>query len=57
MPLLGPLDQVRSIRVDERAAILDDPYIRRLMAQALKVAGANLKTGSGQVVLKSKIAT
>jgi len=27
------------------------------MAQALKVAGADLKTGRGQVVLKSKIAT
>jgi hypothetical protein len=48
--LEGTGNQVRSIRVDERAAILDDPYIRRLMAQALKVAGADLKTGSGQVV-------
>jgi hypothetical protein len=55
--LEGTGSQVRSIRVDERAAILDDPYIRGLMAQALKVAGADLKTGSGQVVLKSKIAT
>jgi len=27
------------------------------MAQALKVAGADLKTGSGRVVLKSKIAS
>jgi hypothetical protein len=54
--LEGTGSQVRSIRVDARAAILDDPYIRGLMAQALKVAGADLKTGSGQVVLKSKIA-
>jgi hypothetical protein len=55
--LEGTGSQVRSIRVDERAAILDDPYIRGLMAQALKVAGADLKTGSGQVMLRSKIAT
>jgi hypothetical protein len=55
--LEGAGSQVRSIRVDERAAILDDPYIRGLMAQALKVAGADLKTGSGQVMLRSKIAT
>jgi hypothetical protein len=48
---------VRSIRLDQRAAILDDPYIRRLMAQALKVAGANLKAGRGQVVLKTTITT
>ena len=38
------------------ASILDDPYIRGLMAQALQVAGVDLMTGSGQVVLKSKIA-
>lgn len=55
--LEGTGSQVRSIRMDEYAAILDDPYIRGLMAQALKVAGADLKTGSGQVVLKSTIAT
>jgi hypothetical protein len=55
--LEGAGNQVRSIRLDEHATILDDPYIRRLMAQALKEAGADLKKGSGQVVLKSKIAT
>ena len=55
--LEGAGSQVRSIRVDKGAAILDDPYIRGLMAQALKVAGADLKTGRGQVVLKSKIDT
>jgi hypothetical protein len=54
--LEGTGNMVRSIRHDERAAVLDDPYIRGLIAQALKVAGADLKTGSGQVVLKSKIA-
>ena len=40
-----------------RAAILDDPYIRGLITQGLKVAGVDLKTGSGQVVLKSTITT
>jgi hypothetical protein len=54
--LEGTGSQVRSIRLDARAAILDDPYIHALMAQAIKVAGADLKTGSGRVVLKSKIA-
>lgn len=53
--LEGAGSQVRSIRVDERAAVLHEPYIRQLMAQALKVAAADLRTGSGQVVLKSKI--
>ncbi len=55
--LEGNGNQVRSIRVDEGAAILDDPYIRKLMAQALKAASADLKTGRGEVVLKSKIGT
>ena len=53
--LEGTGNQVRSIRLDERAAILDDRYIRGLMAQALKVAGADLKTGPGKVILKSRI--
>jgi hypothetical protein len=53
--LEGTGSQVRSIRLDRRAAILDDPYIRGLMAQAMTVAGVNLKTGSGSIVLKSKI--
>ena len=54
--LEGTGSQVRSIRLDESAAVLDDPYIRGLMAQALQIAGADLKTGKGQVVLKSRIA-
>jgi hypothetical protein len=54
--LEGTGNQVRSVRVDERATIFDDPYIRGLMTQALKVAGADLQTGRSQVVLKSKIA-
>src|SRR5262249_11879811 len=55
--LEGTGSQVRSVRVDERAAIFDDPYIRGLMTQALKVAGADLQAGKGRIVLKSKIAT
>jgi hypothetical protein len=55
--LEGGGNQVRSIRVDERAAIFDDPYILELMAQALKVADADLKSGNGGVVIKSKVAT
>ena len=38
--LEGTGNQVRSIRVDERAAVFDDPYIRGLMAQAVKTSGA-----------------
>jgi hypothetical protein len=53
--LEGTGNQVRSIRLDERAAILDDPYIRGLITQALKVAGASLKTGTGEIVMRSKI--
>ena len=53
--LEGGGSQVRSIRLDDRAAILDDPYIRGLIAQALTVAGANLKTGRGRIVLKTVI--
>jgi hypothetical protein len=54
--LEGTGSQVRSIRLDDGAAILDDPYIRGLMAQALSVAGANLRTGRGKIVLKTVIA-
>ena len=53
--LEGTGSQVRSIRLDARAAILDDPYIHGLMMQALRVAGADLKKGRGQVVLKTTI--
>jgi hypothetical protein len=53
--LEGGGSQVRSIRLDDRAAILDDPYIRGLIAQALTVAGADLKTGRGRIVLKTVI--
>ena len=53
--LEGTGNQVRSVLLDQRAAILDDPYFRQLMTQALKVAGADLKAGDGQVVLKSRV--
>jgi len=53
--LEGTGHQVRSIRLDSGAAILDDSYIRGLMAQALEVAGANLKIGRGGIVLKSTL--
>jgi hypothetical protein len=53
--LEGSGSQVRSVRVDERATVFDDLYIRGLMAQALKVAGADLQTGRSRVVLKSTI--
>ena len=53
--LEGTGNMVRSIRLDERAAILDDPYVRGLIQQALKVAGVDLRKGNGHVVLKSRI--
>ena len=53
--LEGTGSQVRSLRVEGDAAILDDPYVRGLMAQALKVAGVNLKAGTGEVVFKSRL--
>jgi len=55
--LEGTGSQVRSIRVDEHASILDDRYIRGLMTQALKAAGADLKTGRAQLVWKSTLST
>ena len=53
--LEGSGNQVRSIRLDADAAVLDDPYIRKLMTQALKVADADLRSGRGHVVVKSKL--
>ena len=53
--LEGKGNQMRTIRVDEHAAIFDDPYIRDLMKQALKVAGVDLKNGRGEIVLRSTI--
>jgi hypothetical protein len=53
--LEGNGNLVRSIKLDEDAAILDDPYIRGLMTQAVKEAGVDLKKGRGEIVLRSKI--
>ena len=53
--LEGQGSQVRSIRLDEQAALLDEPYIRGLMKQSLKVAGTNLKNGHGEIVLKATL--
>lgn len=55
--LEGGGSQVRSIRLDQHAATLDDPYICGLMTQALDIAGANLKTGSGRIELRSTLST
>jgi hypothetical protein len=54
--LEGSGSQVRSIRLDPAAAIIDDTYIRALMKQALRFAGADMKTGPGDVVWKSRLA-
>jgi len=54
--LEGDGNQVRSIRLDDRAAVLDDPYIKGLMAQAVEVAGVDFAEGRGEIVLKSTIA-
>jgi hypothetical protein len=54
--LEGHGNQVRSIRLDKGAAILDEPYVRGLMAQALKVANVDLKKGKGLVELRSTLA-
>src|SRR5262245_47805731 len=53
--LEGTGNQVRSIRVNGDATVLDDPYVSGLMVQALKIARADLTAGNGQVILKSKI--
>ena len=53
--LEGTGNMVRSIRLDQGAAILDNRYIRGLMAQALTVAGTDLKSGRGHVVLKTTL--
>lgn len=46
---------VRSIRLDPDAAMLDDPYIRDLMQQAIADSSVDLTTGDGQIVFRSKL--
>lgn len=53
--LEGSGNQVRSIRLDAAAAILDDRYILGLIAQAAKMAGVDLRAGKSEVVLKSTV--
>jgi len=53
--LEGGGNQVRSLRLDAGAAMLDDPYIRGLITQAVKMAGVDLKSGRGQIVLKTTL--
>src|SRR6185295_5801635 len=54
--LEGSGNQIRSIRLDDAATALDDPYVRGLMVQSVKVAGVSLKSGRGEVVLKATLA-
>lgn len=53
--LEGSGAQVRSIRLDDNAAVLDDTDIRRLITQALKQSGADLRRGTGQLIVKSRL--
>jgi hypothetical protein len=53
--LEGTGNQVRSLRLDPGAALLDEPYVRQLMAQAVRIAEADLKSGPGHIILKSKL--
>jgi hypothetical protein len=53
--LEGTGNQVRSIRVNGDATVFDDPYIRGLMAQALKFARTDLTAGAGLVIVKSML--
>ena len=53
--LEGSGNQVRSIKLDAAAAILDDPYILGLIAQSLKDSGLDLKSGRAKIELKSTI--
>lgn len=55
--LEGDGSQVRSIRVDSAAPVLDDRYIRALMTQALQLSGADLKNGSGRIELRTTLKT
>ncbi len=53
--LEGEGNQVRSLRLDDRAEILDDPYILGLMEQAQEVAGVDLRVGVGGIEWKSRL--
>lgn len=53
--LEGTGNQVRSIRLDTGAKILNEPYLRALITAAVKASGRDLKQGDGAVVLKSAV--
>jgi len=55
--LEGDGRQVRSIRLDDEAAILDDPYVTGLMRKAQALANADLRKGKGDVVFKMRLET
>jgi hypothetical protein len=50
--LKGSGNAMRHI-VLERIAVLDESYVRALMADALKRAGTTLATGRGEIIIKS----
>jgi hypothetical protein len=50
--LVGSGNQVRHIRLDEGAAVLDTPAIRALMSEALKFSGEPFD-GKGRLVIKA----
>jgi hypothetical protein len=53
--LEGTGKQVRSLRLDDGATVLEDPYVQGLLEQAARLADADLKTGPGRIVLKSTL--
>jgi hypothetical protein len=53
--LEGKGNQVRSLRVEGSAEVLDDPYIAGLIDQALAEARVDMRSGKAEVVIKSKI--
>lgn len=53
--LEGTGNQVRSLKLDAAAAVLDDPYILALIALSLKESGVDLKTGRSRIELKSTV--
>ena len=53
--LEGDGSRVRSVRLDGQAGHLDDPYVRRLIARAVTLAGVDLKSGTSTVQIKSRI--
>ena len=53
--LEGSGNQVRSIKLDPHAALLDEPYTRRLIAASVKDSGLDLVSGRPRIELKSTV--